>query len=74
MKEGIKIISTKKANDLDNLLMFMELREEFNYDWEVLRDYALERPTKIPHGACKQVNYQGSYWAMQQYSFIPDWS
>lgn len=68
------MISTKKANDLDNLTMFLELRAEFMDNWGVFRDYALERPTKIPHGACKQCAYQGSFWAIQQYSYIPDWS
>lgn len=48
------MIYTQKAADLDNTLMILELRAEFNYDWEVFRDYALERPTKIPHGACKK--------------------
>lgn len=68
------MIDTKRAPDLDNSLIFLELRYPFNYDWKLFQDYALERPTKIPHGACKQVNYEGSYWAVQQYSFIPDWS
>lgn len=66
------MIYTQKAADLDNTLMILELRAEFNYDWEVFRDYALERPTKIPHGACKKMNHKGNYWAVQQYSFIPD--
>lgn len=74
MMGGYKMISTAKAPDLDDILMFLDLRADFLNDARLFKDYALERPTKLPLGACKQVNYKGSYWAEQQYSFIPDWS
>lgn len=65
------------AKDLTNDLLILELRRDMYDDWEIYKDYALEHPTKIPMGACKQelrvVDGKTVFKSVQQFRYIRDY-